>query len=372
MIPTNPFFFGNEVSGTEFCNRVKELDELKKDVAVGLNILLYAPRRFGKTSLLKKLKDELESDEGYKVIFFDFFSVSSVDEFIQKYFDTLARGLETSTDKIIELFKSTLSIRPNITVNISQNGESSFGLGFSRSEQSKTLEDVLNIPFEYAKKKNIKIVVIFDEFQEIEQFDIEKKLRSIIQSHGKSVSYIFCGSKKSILTEMFNDESRAFYKSVKHVPINEITLDDWKTFANEKFSQTGKKITENQIYQIFNLTNGFPYYMQQLLFAVWDTTDKTVEEGSIKQALSLMIEREYDLYSLIWSSLTPNQKRCLKYILAYQEGNLYANDKLAEFGMSATTLKSTLEALIKKDVIDRKNEVYYLVDPFMKQWVEGL
>jgi uncharacterized protein len=369
---TNPFFFGNEVSGSEFCNRVKELDELKKDVAVGLNVLLYAPRRFGKTSLLKKLKDELKSDEKYQVIFFDFFSISSVDEFIQRYFDTLAKGLETTTDKIIELFKSTLTIRPNITVNISQNGESSFGLGFSRSEQSKTLEDVLNIPFEYAKKKNIKVVVIFDEFQEIEQFNIEKKLRSVIQSHSNSVSYIFCGSKKSILSEMFNDESRAFYKSVKHVPINEITLDDWKVFANEKFSQTGKSITNDQISQIFQFTNGFPYYMQQLLFSVWDITGKIVEDDVIKKALSLMIEREYDLYSLIWSSLTPNQKRCLKYILTYQEGNLYTNDKLGDFGMNATTLKSTLEALMKKDVIDRKNEIYYLVDPFMKQWVERL
>jgi uncharacterized protein len=86
------------------------------------------------------------------------------------------------------------------------------------------------------------------------------------------------------------------------------------------------------------------------------------------QLCAQLIEREYDLYSLIWSSLTPNQKRCLKYILTYQEGNLYTNDKLGDFGMSATTLKSTLEALMKKDVIDRKNEIYYLVDPLMKQY----
>lgn len=368
----NPFYFGNEVYDEDFCNRVKELEELKKDIDVGLNILLYAPRRFGKTSLLKKLQNDLKNDASYKVVFFDLFSVSSIDEFIQKYFNVLAIALETTPDKILSLFKSTFSIRPNITATLNQNGETSFGLSFSKSERNNSLEDVLNLPLVYAKKMGVKVVVIFDEFQEIEQFEIEKKLRSVIQTHSKEVSYIFCGSKKSILSEMFNDRTRAFYKSVKHLHINEISLEDWELFASVKFERTDKIITKEQIEHIYTITSGFPYYMQQLLFMVWDSTQSSVNDTIITTALKLMVEREYDLYSLIWSNLTPNQKKCVKYILAFNGENLYANESLSDFSISATTLKSTLEALAKKDVVDRKNDRYYLVDPFMKLWVERL
>ena len=130
----NPFFFGNEVHNEEFCNRVSELHELKADVNNGLNILLYAPRRFGKTSLLKKLQDELKDDDNTKVIFFDWMSISSIDEFLDKYFHSIAIALETSSDKVIKLFKEMLQIRPNITMKISNSSDVTYGISFSKKE----------------------------------------------------------------------------------------------------------------------------------------------------------------------------------------------------------------------------------------------
>ena len=365
----NPFYYGNEVSGDDFCNRISELSELKKDVESGLNVLLYAPRRFGKTSLLKKLQHQLEASYA-KVIYFDFFSVSSNDEFVQKYFDVSAKAFESNSDKILNLFKNILKIRPSMTIKANQSGKLSYGLTFSRSEAASTLEDVLNIPFLYAKKMNQKVVVIFDEFQEIEQFELEKKFRSIIQSHSRDVSYIFCGSKKSIINAMFNDINRAFYKSVKRLHINEISLCDWILFANPKFKSNHKTISDKQIEYIFTITAGFPYYMQQLLFMVWDICEDKVTDEIIAQALKLMLEREYDLYSLIWTNLTPNQKKAIKYIINNNGYNLYANETMQEASFTASTLKSALEALIKKDVCDKQNDQFYLSDPFMKEWIK--
>ncbi len=368
---TNPFYFGNEVYEDDFCNRVNELNELKKDIQSGLNVLLYAPRRFGKTSLLKKLQNDLKKDKDTIVIFFDFFSVSTIEEFIEKYFHEVASNLESSSDKIINLFKNILQIRPNITMKISHSGEISYGLSFSKKELDTSFEDVINLPFQYAKKTGKKVVVIFDEFQEIEQFDMEKKLRTLIQSHSKDVSYIFSGSKKSILSAMFNDKKRAFYKSVKHNSIKGISLDDWIEFATKKFDKTSKKITNNQIESIYNITQGFPYYMQQLLYTVWESTESSVEDDTIDNSLKLMYEREYDLYAYIFSSLTPNQKTTLKYIVKNDGVNLYANDNLLDSNLSASTLKSTLESLMKKDICDRDKDRYYLCDPFMGYWLTG-
>lgn len=368
----NPFYFGNEVFDDDFCNRTEELLTLKDDAVSGQNVLIYAPRRFGKTSLLKKLQQELDKDNDYKIIYMDLFSISTVDEFIQKYFDIIASSLESTTDKIINLFKTILKIKPNINITIADNGEVSYGLSLNKKEQNQTLEDVLNLPFIYAKKFNKKVVVIFDEFQEIEQFGLEKKLRSAIQSHARDVSYLFSGSKKSMLTQMFNDKNRAFYKSVKHFRINRILLNDWIDFISDKFKQTDKKITTKQIEKVYEITGGFPYYMQQIMSVVWSSTTKSADDKIISDSLKLMLEREYDLYSFIWTNLTPNQKNSLKHIIHNNGLNLYSNENLRESNISATTLKSTLEALIKKDICDKSNDKYYLIDPFMKYWLENI
>ena len=368
----NPFYYGNEVHNDDFCNRVNELNELKSDVLSGLNVLIYAPRRFGKTSLLKKLQDELSPQNDFIIIYFDIFTVSSIDEFIQKYFNLLAKNFESTTDKIINLFKNILKIRPNITMKLSSHSDISYGLALSKKEESSTLEEVLNLPYLYAKKFNKKVVVIFDEFQEIEALDIEKKLRSVIQSHSRDVSYLFSGSKKSMLREMFNDQKRAFYKSVKHLKIDAIQEQDWIKFIDNKFSNSAKKIESDLIKKCFFITQGYPYYMQQLMYFVWSYTENEVDEKIVQNSIDMMLERESDIYSLVWTNLTPNQKITLKYIVEKDGETLYSNANMNETSLSASTLKSTLSSLIKKDIIDKNSEKYYVIDPFMKYWLQNV
>ncbi|MFA7499537.1 MAG: hypothetical protein WCY85_00885, partial [Sulfurimonas sp.] len=125
-----------------------------------------------------------------------------------------------------------------------------------------------------------------------------------------------------------------------------------------------------QIEHIFHITDGFPYYMQQLLYLVWDIAQKSVQDEDIIKALELMYEREYDLYAYIYSSITPNQKITLKYIVEFDGINLYSNENLGQTTLSASTLKSTLESLMKKDICDRLGDKYYLVDPFMRYWLK--
>ena len=368
----NPFYFGNEVYESDFCNRIEELNELQKDIDNGLNVLLYAPRRFGKTSLIKKLQAELKKNKNYNFIYFDFFSVSSIEEFIQKYFSTIARSFNSTPQKVLNLFKTTLKFRPIVNMSLNSLGDISYSLSIIKKEQNNTLEDVLNLPLEYAKKFNKKVIVVFDEFQEIEQFSIEKKIRSAIQTHSRAVSYIFSGSKKTILTQMFNDKQRAFYKSVKHLHIEQILKKDWIKFIQNKFEKTKKYIDTKYIEKAFEITNGFPYYMQQLMYMIWDNTTQSVNESIVNDSLKMMLQSESDLYGLIWTNLTPNQKKTLKYILQNNGENIYSNNNLSEFNISASTLKSTIEALIKKDIFDRKNNRYYFIDPFMKYWLQNI
>ncbi len=163
---TNPFYYGGTIKDKYFCNRVDELRNLKNDINAGLNTLIYAPRRFGKTSLVLKALNELEKESSIKYVFLDLMYVSTVEEFINRYFNLLAKNLEEPTDKIINFFKSILKIRPNINVNFDINGTPNFSLSFNSDELNQTLEDVLNIPMAFTKGGK-KVVIVLMNFKKL-------------------------------------------------------------------------------------------------------------------------------------------------------------------------------------------------------------
>ena len=372
MTKVNPFYFGTWVGTGDFCNRIQEMDELQRDVDAGMNVLLYAPRRYGKTSLLKQLTERLSDDGCYRVVYFDFFSAASPGEFIQQYFDAVIRALPSPREKAYELLKGVLKIRPQVHMSLNPDSGTAYTLTFNRSEQDMALSDVLQLPQRYASKRSDKVLVIFDEFQEVEALGLEDKLRSVLQGHGRDVSYIFCGSKKSLLLKMFNDNARIFYRSTKRLHIGAIALAHWQQFIIDKFASTGKSIGQDVVKLIVDLAQGLPYYTQQLCYAAWECSGDTVDTEIIDKALRLTLARESDLYSALWSDLTPKQRRTLKYLVRSGGDAVYSGTNLSTYDFNASTLKSTLESLQKKDLIDRNGARYYLVDPFMVHWVRGL
>lgn len=365
---SNPFYYGGAVGSEHFCNRVSEIKELRGDVLSGLNILIYAPRRFGKTSFVLKTLEELKG-ERVKYVFLDLMYLSTVDEFINKYFNVLAKSLEEPTDKVVNFFKSILKLRPNINVNFDSAGNPSFSLALSGEDKTKALEDVLNIPLQFAKDGQ-KTVVVFDEFQEIVGLQLESKLRSIIQHHGDKVAYIFMGSKKSLLHQMFLDKSRPFYKSVKHFKIQEIAKDSWREFVASKFTATGKHIDDEYIDAIFELTKGFPYYTQQFAYELWNMTDERVDNEIFAKTQNTIMEREEDLFAVEWDNLTPNQKKAIKIILDKGGKSLYDEQYLAKYQIKSSSFQTALGGLVKKDIIDKTaNDGYYFQDPLFEYWI---
>lgn len=121
-----PFHYGGTVDKQYFCNRTKEIQELKTDIDTGLNVLLYAPRRFGKTSLVLHMLRQTE----YQYIFLDFMSIVDEHEFINQYFNAISKSLNTTADKVVDFFKKILKIKPNISVDFDVSGAPSFNSPF--------------------------------------------------------------------------------------------------------------------------------------------------------------------------------------------------------------------------------------------------
>jgi len=367
----NPFYYGGIIEDEYFCNRVEELKDIKLDILAGLNTLIYAPRRFGKTSLVLKALKELEKKDEVKYVFFDLMYLSTVEEFINKYFNALAKTLEEPTDKIIKFFKSILKIRPNINVSFDVTGSSSFSLALGGEDVDKTLEEVLNIPLAFAQN-GIKIVIVFDEFQEITNLDLESKLRSIIQLHSNKLAYIFMGSKKSLLHQMFLDKNRPFYKSVKHFKIKEINANSWYEFIESKFLNTGKKIDHAVVDKILTITKGFPYYTQQFAYEIWNITQDKADESLFEKALKTILSREEDLFSVEFDNLTSNQKKALKIVIEKNGQNVYDEQYLAKYKIKSGSLQISLKNLTERDILDKTSSGYYLQDPLFEYWLKQM
>jgi len=361
----NPFYYGGVVVADHFCNRQNEILELQKDMDAGLNILIYAPRRFGKTSLVLKTVKQME----YKYVYLDLLGFTDSDEFINDYFNAISISLRKTTDKVIRFFKQALKIRPNINVEVGSDGIHSFGLNFSVKESSTVLKEVLQIPFEIAKHNNEKIIVIFDEFQEASDLGLEQQIRSVIQHHGDKVSYIFLGSKKRMMRQIFLDKSKPFYKSVKRCPIREISAEDWTKYIFDGFSKNHKIINENDIRNILRVSKCFPYYTQQIAFELYNMTNNKVDNALVKGAIKSILEKEEDLFLMEWDNLSTNQKKALKLIVNSNGKNVYTKETMDKYGLSSSTLKKAIEGLLQKDVIDRRNKQYILQDPLLAYYL---
>jgi len=361
----NPFFYGGVAKEDYFCNRTSEIKEIRQDIYSGLNILLFAPRRFGKTSLIKKVVE----DKHISYIFIDFTTIADEKDFINGYINSFAKMLNT-TDKFMHFVKDIVKLRPNVVAEFSSSGDPKFSLNFTKNDTKQTLQEVMNLPYEYAKKSDKKIVVVFDEFQEVVNLKLEATLRSIIQHHSNTLSYIFLGSKKSIMSELFFDKSRPFYKSVKHLSIKSIQNDIWKKYIKNGFKKYDKNIKDEHIDMILDITKGFPYYTQQLSYELFAITDKKCDDTKVQNAITSTIEKEKSLFTLELSHLTSNQHKALRVMIKSDGKNIYKKELLDSYDMSSSTIKRAVESLLSKDILDLEDGVYYFQDPLFKYYMK--
>ena len=362
-----PFHYGGTVDNIHFCNRVNETSELITDIDTGLNILLYAPRRFGKTSLVLHTLKQTD----YQYVFLDLMSIVDSDEFINEYFNAISKSLNTTADKVVDFFKKVLKIRPNITVDFDMNANPSFKLSFLQNETQAALKEVLELPYLYAKHHGKRVVVVFDEFQEVVNLGIEDKLRSALQHHEDLVSYIFLGSKKSIMQNLFFDKSKPFYKSVKHITIDKIADDEWAIYIKNGFESYDKTISNECIEDILKASKGFPYYTQQIANELFNNTSKDASRDMVLEAINAILEKEEDLFLNEWNHLSQLQKKALKLLLYASGENIYTKETMAKFNFTSSSLKKAVEGALNKDMIDLKSGKYYFQDPLFELFLKS-
>jgi hypothetical protein len=368
----NPFIYGGMVSGQTFCDREAEIRELLEDIRARQHVIVFSQRRMGKTSLVSKVLEEART-RGIIPVFLDLYPISTLAEFIDKYARAIAGAL-TGYEKTTKLMRGLFS-RIHLSMGLDAGGNPQWSVGFDRTREADSLDEVLDGFENYLKKKGKPGVVVFDEFQQLVEIDgkqTERRLRTAIQGH-QHISYIFVGSRKHLLNDIFSNPNRPLYRSGKILPLGKIPSGAFSKFIKERYMETKVKIDDEAVKAVFDATECHPFYTQYLCHILYDIRESDqIRKEDVPKALKFLIDREATAYMRTWDLLTVRQRQALTALAEVETGeSLFAPEVLRKFGMSQpSVMRRALQSLLEKDLADQKGSKYEISDLFMKRWIK--
>lgn len=371
----NPFIFKEIPLDAPFCNRTEELKELLSYAKAGANVLIYSPRRFGKTSLVKRIQNKLK-EEGAITIFVDFFGVSSVEDVAGR----IAKAIFEVTRTKENLFKSAVnfikSFRPVLKPDESGTLALSVEPSAARKSGIEVLEETMSNWEDFvARNKEITIHVAFDEFQEITELKensakIEGIMRSYIQR--QQISYFFIGSRRRILLAMFNDRSRPFFQSAIGYELKKLPLDELSLFISERFKEGGKTCDLSFGRILAEKIGCHPYYSQKLAFFIYESSENYVKKRDIDNGFNALLESERVVYEIMLQGLAPKQIALLMAIAVDPSGQVFSIDYMKRHNLgSVGGVQGAKKRLIALDLIEQDDaKKWNIVDPVFKIWLQ--
>jgi len=362
MHRSNPFVYGKVVSGEDFVNRQKELEELDSVIKSGKSVILYSPRGTGKTSLIHEFFSRLPKD--YKGIIIDMFGTSTRDELAKELVRNITMSVYGTLDKIRKSIGEFLR-KLRFEIVLTPEGEIRFEL--SRTPSDEDLAMILDLPERIGREKRMTVVVAFDEFQEVGKLDgeeLEKLMRSRFQHHQNAV-YIFTGSRRHMIHQIFEEEQRAFYRFGRPMELGPIPREEFSEYIKEKFEKSGGRISDAAVERILDITEGHPSFTQQLCYELWFISKNVEDEALVEEAVETIIIHEERHYLKIWENLTRLQRRLLMG-LAREEVGPYSQQFISKYGLgSPANVRRGLELLEKRGIVEEGK----ISDIFFREWL---
>lgn len=377
----NPFVFGTIVRDDNFADRKNELKELTRDLQSHTNLILFSPRRHGKTSLIFKVMRSLEK-QGILCAYADLYPATTK----ARLANILATSItKTNTGRLEETLSTIRDLISPVKLTIRPEGISGItgGIELELSKGSSDTDDHLaklyDLPEKIAQKKKKKMVVVLDEFQEISKLDgtkIETNLRSKLQQH-QNVSYVFMGSQRHLLDQMFHDKNRALYGSGKPFHLGRIPAFEFRVFIKDRFKTGGINISDHIASKILDLTQCHPYYTQQFCHEIWNICiskkSKSVKEDFVHEALNQVMRNQSHAYATIWDSTKGKQRALLMAMAISDENKIFSSGFREKYQLGApSTVARAVKYLEEKGLIEKDDKDYVIADAFFQEWIKQL
>jgi hypothetical protein len=369
----NPFILGRYESPDYFCDRIKELKRVDNSINNQRNLTIISHRRLGKTGLILHFFNQIQKQKDQLCIYIDLMHTRSTEDFINTFAKSVIGKFDTKTTRILKSFTGIVkNIRPSISID-SMTGEPTVDILLQDpNRKESTIEEI----FTYLKSQKKNIIIAFDEFQQINHYP-EKNLEALLRSHIQqttNTTFIFSGSQKHLLLSMFSDSSRPFYQSTELLNLEKINREEYAKFISYHFENNRRIIEPDAINLILELTEVYTFYVQFLCNKLFSTNIKKVTtELVIKTMLQILKEQEVIYYNYR-NLMTAHQFDLLRAIAS--EGLVKmptAKDFIQKHKLSAaSTIKTSLNSLINKEMILDDDQGYKVYDVFFAQWLKRL
>ena len=369
----NPFVYQGYVSPDYFCDRIVETEELIGNLQNGRNTMLISPRRIGKTGLIKNAFHKLKEIEKDAIcIYVDIFSTKNQQEFVQVLGsaitqDVLSRG-QRAMKNLLEFFGSW---RP-VFGQDPYTGTPTISISIEPSQSTVSLKSI----FDYLSLSKREVYIAIDEFQQITKYP-ETGIEALLRSHIQFIPnahFVFSGSKRRLMTQIFNSPERPFYQSTVSIGLEPLHEEIYYDFTRRFFEAKKGCFSQEMFNHVYNRFDGVTRSIQLMLNRLYETEKNVCSEAQINEAILHIVNQSSMQYEELIILLTANQLSLMKAIA--QEGCVVSpqgDEFIKRYNLpSASSIKTALDVLLDKDLVYRTQTGYIIYDHFLAVWLRRL
>ena len=372
---TNPFIVAGRIAPEYFCDRVAEAARLVKVVTNGNNLVIISPRRMGKTGLIQFCYDKPEIEKEYYTFFIDILHTSSLREFTYLLGKEIYETLIPRSRKMARLFMQAMKSISGKFGFDPASGLPTFNLELGDIERPEyTLDEI----FRYLDNADRRCIVAIDEFQQIAKYpesNIEALLRTYIQRQA-NCNFIFAGSERHMMQEMFSSAARPFYNSADMMELKAIPKETYVEFVTGHFKKCQRRIEPGDVEKVYDLFKGHTYYIQKAFNEAFADTPAGSEctTDTLQRAIEAMVASNDTIFREILSNV-PEKQKALLYAIA-REGEaerITSADFIRRHSLtSASSVQSAMKKLLEKDMITETGKVFSVTDKLFAMWINGI
>ena len=367
----NPFFIGRYVDKQYFCDREKDTETLVRHILNGRNVALISPRRLGKSGLIHHTFAQDVIKDRYTTIYVDIYATKDLCEMVKALSEAIVKAVGQKKSWHEKFFSFIKSLRVGFHID-AVSGEPSFDIGIGDIENpDKTIREL----FDYMEASEKPCILAIDEFQQIREYpqtNTEAFIRSLVQQCSRT-SFIFCGSKRHTMTDIFYSPAKPFFQSVISQSLKPIPMETYVEFAGRMFSQRGKILDRAAAESIYRMFDGCTWYMQMMMNEMFALTKEgmTCTTEYIDFAWDNIIMAQEDRYQAILYGLAPKQKQLLQAIARDRivEGITSSDFVKRHRLVSASSVQAALKPLLKNDIVTCEEGIYRIYDYFFADYL---
>lgn len=372
----NPFYITGIIPEPYFCDRDKETEWFIRTLENKAHILLTSPRRMGKTQLIRHVFEQPSIKDNCYTFYTDIYPTTSLHELVLFLSKEIYSVLVPKGKSVVDKFLAGLHSLAGSFGYDPMTGNPTFDIKLGDIHTPElTLEEI----FRYLEQADKPCVFAIDEFQQISQYP-EKNVEATLRSHIQKMSnclFIYAGSNRHILENMFNSAAKPFYNSASQIYLDSIPKDVYTAFADEQLAKVGRKILPEALSLAYDLFEGHTYYVHNVLHNAFAylNSDKVIDKPDINMILSDILEEKGHSFASVMNQLNYQQKETL--IAIAKEGK--ANGVTSVAFVKKHALKSpssvqyAISTLLEKQLLTYENvertKTYSVSDRFLEMWI---